>query len=519
MRKKTTIRPDLVLETPEHLIVPCIRQRKNHYAPLSAEACGVSPDQLQQEAVTLNIPSPVKLSRLNWDELHRSCLLLCTAHQSIQAPQPAAVLLLLLYLSQVMDLALPHQPGVPTIFITNATDIPSALKQITAVVCGPESFKGKNLHLKRPTCLQAVVPLGAVSPSGSMEDYLGGCCRLEWGGKAHFWLPLCRAAILSPNLPLSVRKQIMDFSPLMLPLTLGSGKGSGARPVFLLDGKQFEAYDPDRLSALRESSPIIQCQLAAFVGWMRAKKKRQRIWLEGSADFLPATRTGRFVQTCSDDNARILSAALSLFRQFLQFASAKAGWITADEAHHILLDYWQLALPESAPSDSADGTPLSWDSPAAFWRFLNEYIAESARSISTEGAPVSGGIVGALHRLASGESFLIFPRTLLLQAYMGWLSAKGGRTLEQVGRWEAQMQTAIQGWGVPLKREGEDISWRFTFYQSHQAPQGLKEKLPCLAFPLDQLPQEIIRSLESSLGAACSRWLPSVGQPEGGDAA
>ena len=519
MRKKTLVRPDLVLEIPEHLIIPCIRQRKNHYAPLSAEVCGDSPDRLRQDAIPLDAPSPVRLSRLNWDELHRACLLLCTAHQSIQAPQAAAVLLLLLCLSQVMDLALPHLPGVPTIFITNTTDIPSALKQMTAVVCGPESFKGKNFHLKRPSYLQAVVPLGAAAPSCNMEKYLGGCCRLEWGEKVHFWLPLCRAAILSPNLPSSVRKQILDSSPLMLPLTLGSGKGSGARPVFLLDGKQFEAYAPDRLSALRESSPIIQSQLGAFVSWMRAKKKRQRKWIDGSADFLPTTQVGRFVQHGSDDNTRVLSIALSLFRQFLWFASAKAGWLTADEARHILRDYWQLVLPESVPSGSSESTPLSWDSPAAFWRFLNEYIAESSRSISTEGAPVSGGIVGVLHRLASGESFLIFPRTLLLQAYMGWLSAKGGRTLAQTGRWEAQVQTAIQGWGVPLKREGDDISWRFSFYQSHQAPQGLKEKLPCLAFPLDQLPQEIVGSLESSLGAACSRWLPSAGQPEGGDAA
>ena len=390
---------------------------------------------------------------------------------------------------------------------------------MTAVVCGPESFKGKNLHLERPTCLQAVVPLGATAPSCNMEKYLGGCCRLEWGEKVHFWLPLCRAAILSPNLPLSVRKQIMDFSPLMLPLVLASGKSAGTRPVFLLDGKQFQAYDRDQLSALQEICPVIQSQLASFAAWMRAKKKRQRKWIDGSADFLPTTRAGRFVQHGSDDNTRVLSIALSLFRQFLRFASAKAGWITADEANRILSDYWLLILPESAPSGSSDGASLSWDSSATFWRFLSDYIEESARSISTEGAPVSGGIVGALHRLASGESFLIFPRTLLLQAYMGWLSAKGGRPLEQTGRWEAQMQTAIQGWGVPLKREGEDISWRFAFYQSHQAPQGLKEKLPCLAFPLDHLPQEIIRSLESSLGVACSRWLPSAGQPEGGDAA
>lgn len=113
MRKKTSIRPDLVLETPEHLVVPCIRQRKNHYAPLSAEACGDSPNQLRQDAIALDAPSPVKLSRLSQEDLHRACLLFCTSPRSLQVPQATAVLLLLLCLSQVMDLALPHLPGVP----------------------------------------------------------------------------------------------------------------------------------------------------------------------------------------------------------------------------------------------------------------------------------------------------------------------------------------------------------------------------------------------------------------------
>lgn len=83
---------------------------------------------------------------------------------------------------------------------------------------------------------------------------------------------------------------------------------------------------------------------------------------------------------------------------------------------------------------------------------------------------------------------------------------------EQGGRWETQVQSAIMNGGIAVKTEGEDISWRFAFYRKGQAPAGLKEKLPCLAFPLAQLPPEVITALKSALGPAFTPWSSDLGQ-------
>ena len=374
----------------------------------------------------------------------------------------------------------------------------------------------------RTSCLDAIVPLGAAEPESNPAAYLGGWVRDWRGKKKRFWLPPWNQTVLfNRNIPSSLCTSLIRLSPLAVFVSVNpfTSREKEGRLLLRLDGQKLLAYDVQQLALLADKIEAIQFQISSFVQWFNHSKKRIHAWPRVLEEFRPRTIHGRFTSWQSSPETSLYVSELAILKCFLYFLAKKQGLLTADEVNSILGMYWKLMLPKSVPSGSSESTPLSWDSPATFWRFLNEYISESARSISTEGAPVSGGIVGAFHRLASGESFLIFPRTLLLQAYMGWLSAKGGRTLEQAGRWEAQVQAAILEWGVPLKREGEDISWRFTFYQSHQAPQGLKEKLPCLAFPLDQLPQEIIRSLESSLGAACSRWLPSVGQPEGGDAA
>ena len=71
---------------------------------------------------------------------------------------------------------------------------------------------------------------------------------------------------------------------------------------------------------------------------------------------------------------------------------------------------------------------------------------------------------------------------------------------------------------MPLRTEGKDTSWRYTFYAKGQAPQGQREKLPCLSLPLAELPHEVLDKLAELFGDRFSSILPTIGEdtaPEG----
>lgn len=518
-RQSKATKPDLTISMRDGTMYPLARAKKRHDSPVHPDLHGTA--QAARQSVEL-IPAPsAVVSDFKQKKLRQACVTLCQTCHLIEDTTSAAMLILLLLLSRVIDLALLKLPGVPVILMGSAMVISAPLKGVARALCGPEEIRGKGWRIRRPTCMEAVIPIGATAPSTDLEQYLGGYYRDFYGEKRHFWLPLqSTASILAPNLPRTVSKTVISYSPLMIPIVFGTDKTLiGDRPVFKLDGTAFTIFEPELLSNLEKNTELIQLELESFVMWFRAKKKRQRRWLDDANNFLPKSLHGQFIQRSANIEDYTLALAMSLLKQLLQFfIGEKRGWLTVDEAQQFLLDYWRLVLPESAPATGEGyGGQVGncrWNDPLTFWAFLSGYIGEHATKISADGAPVKQEIVVVLHRL-SDVPYIIFPRSPLLQAYVSWLQDRRADIPEQGGRWETQVQSAIMNGGIAVKTEGEDISWRFAFYRKGQAPAGLKEKLPCLAFPLAQLPPEVINALESALGPAFTPWSPYLGQESG----
>ena len=515
-KKAKAAKPDLTISMQDGAAYQLARIKKRHYSPVHPNLHGTA--QATGQPVEL-VPAPsAHISSFKQKKLRRACITLCCAYHLIEDAASAATLILLLLLSRVMDLALLKLPGVPTILMGPAMVMPAPFKALARALCGPEEIQGKGWRIRRPTCIEAAIPIGATAPSTDLEQYLGGCYRDFYGGKRYLWLPLQNtASILAPNLPDAVSKTVISYSPLMIPMVFGTGKSLiGDRPVFKLDGTAFTIFEPELLSNLEKNTELIQLELESFITWFRAKKKQQRRWLDDANSFLPKSQHGQFIQHSANTEDYTLALAISLFKRLLQFfIGDKRGWLTADEAQQFLLDYWHLVLPESAPlnsvEDDAQAGNCRWNNPLTFWTFLSGYIGEQAAMISANGAPSKREAVGVLHRLPDGP-YLVFPRRLLFKAYISWLQDRCGDIPEQGGRWETQLQIMIMDWGVPIKSEGKDVSWRFAFYRKGQAPDGLKEKLPCLAFPLTQLPPEVIAALKSAFGTAFAPWNPELGQ-------
>lgn len=513
MQKSRATKLNLTISGTTYLL---IHAKKRHFIPVPPDQQGT--DLVTEQSIDL-APTPSRhLSSVKHKKLHQACVTFCLAHHVIEDTATAATIILLLLLSRIMDLALLKLPGVPVILVRPAMVIPAPLRALTGALCGPEEIWGKGLHIRRPTCVEAVLSLGATAPPTDLEHYLGGYYRNYYGKKQYLWLPLQNtSSILAPNLPRAVSKTVISYSPLMIPIIFGTDKALiGDRPTFKFDGTAFTTFNPKILKNLEKCSTLIQLELESFVKWFRAKRTRQSRWLDEAEIFLPKSQRGQFVQFSTDVKDYALALAMSLLKQFLHFSIVeKRSWLTEDEAQQFLTEYWRLVLPESAPvtrvGDDRPAGKWRWNDPLTFWTFLSVYIGEYAAKLSADGAPVKRETVGVLHKLPDGISYLIFPRGALLQAYVLWLQERHIDTPQQSGRWETQVQSAIMNWGIPVKHESRDISWRFAFYLKGQAPVGMQEKLACLAFPLDQLPPEIITALESALGPAFSPWNPEHG--------
>ena len=485
---------------------------KNPVEWLEKHATGVDIHYLDQQKKRWKA-----LRKANQEELHDACMTLLDLPAAFAKALPVAQLVLLALLSLVIDLALPHLPGVPIAYFSILGGVPNLLRKILHAISGPDIQCGKKWELKRPTALLPFVPLGETAPALVPETYVGGWFKDWRGRKHHFWLPYhCQAIIIAPNFPHKLAEKIIGASPLAIFIVCGTQKFQAKERMSLTaDGSTFLTFDPLMADQFGRFEELIRAEIQDFVQWLRAKKKRWRAWLDDVGGFLPKTNQGRFLQVSSAPDAQLLACCLALFKAFLSFAVEKRGWLTMAEAQQFLLDYWCLVLPESAPATGAGyGGQVGncrWNDPLTFWTFLSGYISEHATKISADGAPVKQEIVVVLHRL-SDVPYIIFPRSPMLQAYVSWLQDRRVDIPEQGGRWETQVQSAIMNGGIAVKTEGEDISWRFAFYRKGQAPAGLKEKLPCLAFPLAQLPPEVITALKSALGPAFTPWSSDLGQ-------
>jgi len=537
-KKKSAIKPKLcALYNKTAYLLMKNAKLKHHYIPLTPEqqANYLSPDSPAEE-VTQALLMGIDLIEL--DEVHprkrrhgrrrkhgrkqkrarkkaskklrKACRTFCKTPDMLSDPKSAWVAYLICLLASKMDLIAQNLPGVPVVHLKDVTMLPKSLKAILKAIHGPTKLKKKGVFLKRPYYVQAVVPLGATAPSVAPEDYFGGYAKV-YGTKRFFWLPLRNETVaIAANVPQAAWKPVIEQSRLAVPMFCSVIPKLPNRPVFELDGTAFNSYDPDRLKALKKQSKYISIVLDHFDQWLRHKRKRWKRCVKDARKFYPKSQNGRFVTEIASDEIRIISLALAVFKQFLRYASTVKKWLSPDKAQAILLDAWNQLLPESAPNSAnrIGGPSVSWNEPDVFWSFLGRYLQENQKSISLSGAPCKRDTTAVIHELPDGK-FLILPREQLAKAYADDLTQKGAALPGKMDKWGVDLQKSILDWGVPVKTESNGPSWRFAFYEKGATE---KDKLPCLAFPLAQLPQSITNSLSDWFGEAFEAIL----SPQGG---
>lgn len=411
----------------------------------------------------------------------------------VAEPQAGAKLLSLTLFAQASPLYTSlHTGPLPGIHLTGALSIPVSIGDILRAVQGPEKWSGDGWHLRRPWVIRPLYRVGASGPETSVYRYAGGKLTALVGEKKRFWAPYAGCAVaFTPDLPAPVRKAILKVSPLILPIS-ASAADRQLVVKLAVDGLSYRS--PDDVPALRDASPVVR----RFVRWLKKGGHAQR-WV----DAIRANGGGHNYSTAHGERELWISV-LALVPLFLDWATRKAELLTEEETATLKKRFVAWLHPDGprAPTDGA----CSLTQPEVFYDFLLAYLRDNADRVTEE--PGHANTVARLHTVNKVTPSLTLPRAATFWAY-----AVGGKSPADV-----ELQRTLMEAGVPLCTEGKDLSWRYAFYARGQAPQGQREKLPCLSLPLAELPHEVLDKLAELFGDRFSSILPATGgdtAPEG----
>lgn len=421
---------------------------------------------------------------------HKTLLTLCRFPELMEQSETAAKLMLLVFMSQTLHLMVESLPALPILILDCPPQIANTIiGPLLNAIQGPQIWSGTGWYVQRPWIIRPQMSLGETTVSKLIMDYLGGNLR-DWNGKKRsFYFPfIASSMVLMPGLPATVSKQIINLSPLAIPIVLEQWKASGARPILNLNDCPLNVYDTNGLEELEQSANHCHMQIMTFLRWFCGKAKHIEHWKKDIERFRPVVRKGRFIQPKSDEQTEFMCAALSFFLQFLRYASEKALWITKEEAQEILLRYWRWVLPDSATAEEVQSTngqenslPICYHDSQVFYQFLTDCFLPTYQNQILIGAKGVSGTMAIIRKL-DGEDWFITPRKQFLKIYARWLSERRAPTFESGSGAEVQRQ--LQEAGIPLRGEsGNPVTWRYSFYADR------KDKVDCLALPIESLPE------------------------------
>ena len=402
-------------------------------------------------------------------------------------PQTGAKLLGLVMSAQAAPLYV-VQAGtpLPSVQIVGMLRLPESVGDLLRAIQGSEKWAGDGWHLRRPWVLRARYRVGAAGPDADVYQYVGGKVEYFYGYKLKFWAPYASCALVfAPDLPAPVRQAILKTSPLLLPI---SASALGQQFAVKLAADDLSYRSPSDVPVLRDASPVVR----RFIRWLEKGDHAQR-WV----DAIRANGGGR---TCSTSRGEheLWIAVLSLMLLFLEWAYLKEQLLTVDEFTALTNQYAAWLHPDG-PQPPVDGA-VDLAQPKTFYTFLLAYLRDNADRVTEE--PGHANTVARIHTVNKVTPSLTLPRAATFRVY-----AAGGDAPADV-----DLQRALMAAGVPLRTEGKDTSWRYTFYDKGKAPQGQSDKLPCLSLPLTELPHEVLNQLTSLFGDQFGSILPTTGE-------
>lgn len=466
-----------------HLRFAAVKGPDNILSPVAA---AVKPEE--------RLDLTAKAGKLGRKASHEAVRRLLDFPNHVAKPQTGAKLLALGLLAQVAPLYVAQAgTALPSIQIAGALRFPESIGDLLRTVQGREQWSGDGWHLKRPWILRPLIRVGAAVPEAGVYHYIGGKAVTFSGGKrVKFWAPYVGCATaFAPDLPVSVRREILKVSPMIVPITVSTGDRQFS---VKLAADDLIYRTSDDVPELQDASPVVQ----RFVRWLEKGDHAQR-WV----DAIRANGGGRSYSVAQGEH-ELWCAVLALVMLFLDWAVRKAE-ILADGEARVAAARYAAWLGFKEPDDPDSGA-LDLCQASVFYTFLRDYLRENTAHVTEKSG--CADTVARIHVVNRMDPSLTLPREVTFRAYAA------GRTAPE----DVDLQRALMTAGIPFRTEGKDTSWRYAFYAKGKAPKGQPEKLPCLSMPLVELPLEVQSELVKLFGDRFGSLLSHLGEESGAEA-
>lgn len=440
------------------------------------------------------------------DKLEHAVSLIKSIPELNAQPTTITSIFLLALFGQISDLTYRILPELPHYTLGQLSTLPWILPLVLLIVNGPTRAGGENWDAARPSVLTPQRTLRRQAVSTDVRAYIGGSIR-NWAGKHKVWLPLHRrATVFAPGVPKNVEDAIRQTSADIIRIECTKDKSA-----IRLNGEELYAVDEDLAAEISEYAMLLAAMMNRFFNYLRKSMRGDVICFSHIDEYLPRTRKGRFTATTESPHHIALATGMFVLDEFLLYAQEKL-WISESAAQEILAKIWEVALPESAPHSSVSNELLPKDCAYehvtldTFWQLLYNFILTNLNQLVPK-PRISAAAMACLHPIRD-TIYLIIPRDKLAvycadssSAFRDYIQG----SLTQDDNPPANQGLKLNRWlvnecALPLKTEGADLGWRFSFYPSSDSTKKPNEKIHCLAFPITCLPRNLQQLLSQQLG-------------------
>ncbi|WP_313530736.1 hypothetical protein [Anaerotignum sp.] len=374
----------------------------------------------------------------------------------------------------------------PYILLDGIDVVPDAVKVIVDVF-GPEDTKlNSKCYITQEAICRPFIDYSGARLSTLSTDY--SRCSVKYK-KSEFSVPIpytCCAFVISRNVPNMVVRDLVEESPLALPILIGKDEGiKKSRDIkVIVSGTELLELDVEKLENLSGYSEILRLLVLVFASKFRNKKHMKLSLQKNKLQFIGTQKMGRFQVVNYDKEFILWVNALAIFKCFLEFL-ARQGFLENSSVDQYLLAFWSEILPETAPKLPRLDEENTIQSPRKFMDFLKIYISENQQKIQQINQHWDGDFVGAIRvlRNSSEGAFLILQREALFETYRTYiLGMKGDESFcEKNGKaWHTRLQRELCRNFIFIKHDDRDFTWKYKLE---------RDSIYCIAMPLSHIPE------------------------------